>query len=287
MKSISAAEKTAMTRAMEMTFPKSQRLYEDEISYLFLTRFNKMFIQMMKTERGRRWMLGISEKAGEGVYGGIISRTRYMDDILVDAVDDKFDAVVNLGGGFDSRCVRFDMGDIPYFHMDQLRATKDFMKMMKKLPSGTPSNVRFVPIDFDRQNIAEVLMNAGFDRSMRTLFLWEGVTQYISEDAMSGTLDYIASTAKGSKVVFTYVLKALLDNPSSFPKYERIVKQVKTIGYEWVTGIDPDNIADLLEKHGLTLIEDVGAKEHQERYFKPIGREMTVMPIERIALAKV
>lgn len=69
---------------------------------------------------------------------------------------------------------------------------------MAGLPTGIPQNVRVVPIDFNRQSFEEELSKAGYDKAMKTFFILEGVTQYISEEALSGTLEYIASTKEGS-----------------------------------------------------------------------------------------
>lgn len=287
MKSILVAEKAAASRAMEMMFPEALRLYEDQVSIRFLTGINRFFIWIMKYESVRRWMIDLMDKVGEGIYGGIISRTRYIDDVLEAAIRNGFDAVVNLGGGYDTRCLRFDMKGIPYYHIDQQPVINGFRKIMTKFPSGVPSNIRFISIDFNNQSLEDELAKAGYDKSMKTLFLWEGVTQYITEVAMIGTLDYIASTAKGSQVVFTYVLKGLLENLESFPEYKGVVKQIKMTGAEWLTGIEPNDISDFLTEHGFSLTEDVGAEDYKVRYFEPIGREMVIMPIERIALAEV
>jgi len=37
----------------------------------------------------------------------------------------------------------------------------------------------------------------------------------------------------------------------------------------------------------LKLIEDVGAAEYQELYLEPLGRELSVIDMERVAFAEV
>lgn len=287
MNSIMISEKAAVSRATEMLFPKELRLYEDNFSIEFLTSMNRFYLFIMKSKILRQWILNLSDRMAPGVYGGIISRTKYMDDALTFAIENGFEAIVNLGAGYDTKCLRFDMKGIAYYHVDQGPVIDSFKKTVSKLDSGIPRNVIFVPIDFNEQILENELIKAGYNQSMKTLFIWEGVTQYITKNAVDSTLEFIGMTRKGSRVVFTYVVKGLLDNPKTFPKYKGLLKQIKLTGAQWLTGFESDDISNYLKEKGLTLIEDVGEKEYQKRYFKPINREVEIMTIERIAYAEV
>jgi O-methyltransferase involved in polyketide biosynthesis len=46
---------------------------------------------------------------------------------------------------------------------------------------------------------------AGYRESARTLFLWEGVTNYLDEAAVDATLRWCARASPGSLLLFTYV----------------------------------------------------------------------------------
>ena len=286
-KSMSTPEKAASSRAMEMLFPEKDRLYIDQYSKEFLTGFNRFFINIMKYKGVRNWMMNLMEKAGPGIYGGFISRTKYMDDVMEAAIANEFDAVVNLGGGYDTKCLRFDFKGLEYYHVDQKSVMNNYKKIMSGLEGGIPGHVKFVPIDFNTQNLGDELVKAGYDKDKRTLFLWEGVTQYITLEAVVDTLEFIASCLKGSQVVFTYVPKSLFTSSETFPEYRKVIKMAKRVGEEWITGLESEKISAFLEECGLVLIEDVGNTDYKRRYFEPIGREMTIMPIERIAYAEV
>ncbi len=158
---------------------------------------------------------------------------------------------------------------------------------MSSLKGGIPAHVRFVPIDFNTQNLEDELIKAGYSKDKKTLFLWEGVTQYIALEAVVATLEYIASCSKGSQVVFTYVPKCVFTSPESFPEYQKVIKMIKNVGEEWCTGLESEKISSFTEQCGLVLIEDVGSADYKKRYFEPIGREINIMPIERIAYAEV
>ncbi|KDR94158.1 methyltransferase, TIGR00027 family [Peptoclostridium litorale DSM 5388] len=288
MKSTKMAEKNAVVRACEYMLPPEIRLFDDPYSDKFVTSFNQFTIRIMKSKRLYNWIMGLSEKLSPGVNGGIVCRIRYIDDALLKAIEDGFEAVVNLGGGYDTRCLRIEnIGKLEYYHIDQPEVIDSFRERMARLSAGVPSNVRFVQIDFNVQSLEEELVRAGYDKTKKTIFIWEGVSQYISEEALVDTFEYIASTNAGNRVVFTYVLKEYLTNPEAFPKYKNIIKLIEKFGIKWINGLSPENMCDYLKANGLNLIEDVGSAEYQERYLTPIGRVMDVMPIERISLAEV
>ncbi|MCK8058966.1 MULTISPECIES: class I SAM-dependent methyltransferase [unclassified Fusibacter] len=189
MKKTTLADQTAASKAMEHMFSPEERLFEDEYSVKFISAFNRPFISMLQSKRLLHWMADLSEKIAPGVYGGLIARTRYIDDVIDKALGEGMETIVNLGGGYDTRCLRIGrMKEIDYYHVDQAEVIDKFSKNMAKLPMGIPDNVRFVSIDFDKQSLAEVLSNSGYDKRSKTLFIWEAVTQYISEEAVSDTL---------------------------------------------------------------------------------------------------
>jgi len=145
-----------------------------------------------------------------------------------------------------------------------------------------------VPIDFDNQDIGEALKAAGYVLSAKTLFIWEGVTQYISRESIDNTLKYVAQAARGSRIVFSYVLNSFIDG-SNIPKglsglYNLTINKDNPI---WLCGFNPDGIVEYLSKYSLHVIEDVGHREYLERYLNPRGRYLTAMEIERVVLAEL
>ena len=80
---------------------------------------------------------------------------------------------------------------------------------------------------------------AGYDPRRRTLFIWEGVTNYLTEDAVDGTLRWCAGAAAGSTVVFTYVHRQVLDAPQAFYGTEKLFTTLSAAGERWTFGLDP------------------------------------------------
>jgi len=289
MQQSSTAYGAAFLRAVENLLPEGKRLFEDPYSEKLLPAIYKFFVMIMRPPKIWNFLMNMREKSSPGVIGGILCRTCYIDDVLNNAIKEGFGAVVNLGAGMDTRAFRIPgIENIQFFELDFHEVLKAKRAYIDKNIRALPSNISLVPVDFNSQDVGEELKKAGYDLSLKTLFIWEGVTQYISEEAVENTLKYVARAATGSRIVFTYVLESFIDG-SYIPDglnslYKFFLKKKKLL---WFCGFEPAEMGEYLSKYSLALIEDVGTEEYLERYIKPKGRDLTVMEIERTVLAEV
>ena len=243
----------------------------------------------MRSPRILNSLVKVREKLTPGVIGGLICRTRYIDDVLSNAIEEGFETVVNLGAGMVTRVLRIPgTKNVKYFELDFPELQKAKTAYIDKTIGELPANISLVPIDFNTQDMGEELQKAGYALSSRTLFIWEGVTQYISREAVDNALKYVARSVAGSTIVFTYVLKSFIvgshipDGLNSL--YKLTLNKKKPL---WFCGFEPAEMQEYLLKFSLHLIEDVGHEEYLERYLKPKGRDLTVFKIERTVLADV
>jgi len=289
MKQSSTGYGPAMMRAMENLLPEDKRLFEDPYSEKFLSPFWKFWVILARSPKILNFLIRMREKLTPGIIGGLMCRTCYIDDVLNNAIKEGVGTVVNLGAGMDTRAFRISgIENIQYFELDFPELQKVKRSYIDKKIGELPSNVSLVPIDFNSQDLGEELKKAGYTLSSKTLFIWEGVTQYISKEAVDNTIKYVAQAHTGSKVVFTYVLKSFI-NGSYIPDglnslYKTMLNKKNPL---WFCGFDPGEMHEYLSKYSLYLIEDVGHEEFLERYIKPKGRDLTVMEIERTVLAEV
>lgn len=159
--------------------------------------------------------------------------------------------------------------------------------LMKKCLGELPNNVIYTSIDFNIQTLDEVLTVKDLDFSKPIFFIWEGVTPYITEEAVNNTLEFISKASSGSIVVFTYILKSVIDGTSDIMGANELINLLKAGDQTWRFGLKPSDISDFIKQYNLELIEDVGASYYQENYLKPIKRKLDVSPIERIIYAKI
>ena len=142
-------------------------------------------------------------------------------------------------------------------------------------------------MNFDQQDLSNILRAAGFQEGKRTLFIWEGVTQYLTAEAVNDTLEFVSgASGPGSGIVFTYVLRGIIDGTARPEWFRPFLSFARRVGSPFIFGLDPGELEQYLSDRGLRLIDDVGAAEYQDRYLEPLGRKMNVFEGERVAFAK-
>ncbi len=290
MKATQTGAGAAFFRTVGMLYPKEKQLFEDPYSEKLLPPLFKFLIAPLRSPKRFDRMIQSREKKYPGELGWMFCRTRYIDDVLKNSIAKKeIEAVVNLGSGMDCRAYYIPgIESIRYFEVDHPSVIKKKKAKLKKILGKLPNHVIFVPIDFEKQSLDTELKKAEYSVSSNTLFIWEGVTQYISKEANDSTLKYVAQAAPGSNIVFTYVLKSFIDGKEIHEGTEIIYKRLcKKSNPLWIYGLYPTDIGNYLSQYSLALIEDIGSDEVKERYMKLVNLDLEVFKIERIALAEV
>ena len=80
----------------------------------------------------------------------------------------------------------------------------------------------------------------------RTLFLWEGVTNYLDEPR--STRRCASSRALGQALIFTYVDRAVLDGADAFAGGPESVAYVRALGEPFTFGFDPAELRAYLRR---------------------------------------
>ncbi len=194
-----------------------------------------------------------------------------------------------LGAGLDSRAYRIEGAESArFFEVDQPSLLEEKLPRLTRQLGALPSHVQYVPIDFDSQDLGEELTAAGYDRSASTLFIWEGVSQYITREALEATLRYVGRTAPGNRIAFSYVVQSFIEDRSAYPELDLLWRaSCKGDDPLWKGGLERESLEETLAGFCLRIVEEIGRREHQARYLEPKGRSLAVFEIERIVLAEV
>lgn len=272
--------------AIEQHFPEGVRIIQDSMAYQILPPGVKAYVWATRFPVVRDWMVKSAEKNVPGIWSGMMCRKRYIDDRVTEAVGNHVQAIVNLGAGFDTRAFRLSaLANVPIWEVDQPENIATKAAGLRKIFGAIPAHTILVPIDFDHQQLGAVLAAHGYVTNAKTFFIWEAVTQYLTEEGIQATFDFLASAPVGSCLAFTYVRKDFIEG-KGFYGQEYIYQQMRVKDKIWLFGFDPEDIADFLNKRGWRLWEDVGYDELAERYVKPTGRKLNSMAIERMVYAE-
>jgi methyltransferase (TIGR00027 family) len=255
----------------------------------FLPLKHRVIVRLLQVPVLGAALLAKRERQIPGIMGNLLCRTRFIDDTFRDAVAEGFEQVAILGAGFDSRAYRIPgTSRIRVFEVDHPATQAWKRDRIERMHNELASHVTFVPIDFERQELGEVMAAAGFRTGARTFFIWEGVTQYIAAEAVDSTLRYVShAAAPGSRIVFTYIHRGLIDGSATMQGAQKLLSELERQGEPWIFGIDPAELPGYLAARGLKLVEDVGAADYRKRYLDPIGRGMDIFEGERVAVAEV
>lgn len=278
----------ALYRAIESARPQSKRLFTDSFAIHFLRTSLQPIAALCRISGLHAAVAWYADHRAPGARTSAIARTRLIDDLVCQALRNGIRQVVILGAGFDCRLYRLpQLGSATAFEVDSPAMVTVKTSRLRALVREWPANVRLVDIDFERQHLAERLRVAGFDREQPTMFVWEGVTNYLTASAVDAVLRYVAACGDGSRLVFTYVHRDALDGSGRFPDANKIVSNVEKLGEPWIFGLTPEELPSFLRSRGLLLIQDHGAREYRRTYFGTAGESMRGYEFYHVALASV
>lgn len=221
-----------------------------------------------------------------GLLTHVALRTAAIDAAVRAEAQEALPQLVILGAGLDARAFRMpEVGDSVVFEVD-FPSTQALKQRQARGLSATARDVRFVPIDFERESLEDVLVRAGHRADVRTVWIWEGVTMYLDPAAMEATLATVsARSAASSALLMTY------GTPDLAPLLEGALAPVAPL-VDFAFGLlgEPlrgrmsrEEAHALLRKHGLVPREDTGSPEWAAAHLR--GRASRIVIGERLVRA--
>ena len=282
------AQYMALFRALESARPPPDRLFVDPCAAAFLPRPLRVVAAISRLPPVGSAVCGYIDRRWPGARTSAVARTRFIDDAVEAALADGCRQVVILGAGFDARAYRMEaMRAVPVFEVDHPSTSATKRAVVGRALGAEPPHVRFVAVDFDAGPWDRALAAAGWDPQRRTLVIWEGVSNYLTEAAVDGTLRWCARTAPGSRAIFTYIHARVLVDPRAFEGTERLFATLRDTGEQWTFGLDPADLDSFLAERGLELQSDLGATEYRARCYGREAESMRGYEFYRIAVARV
>jgi methyltransferase (TIGR00027 family) len=120
--------------------------------------------------------------------------------------------------------------------------------------------ITYIPVDYSSESWADKLLEAGFDKTKKTLFLWQSVSLYLEADVVKETLMKMADLCvDGSIIAQDFYSKAFaLGEYSKTAK--RFMSIIEKMGEPPKFGIDMSNdpkaaVESFLKECGLEMTE--------------------------------
>ena len=288
------AQGVAKQRLIETLAKSDKRVINDPYADRFV--MGAGFIKLM----GHKFSAWFGKKLAPGLHEHLIARTRFIDDLIEKAAATGAEQYVILGAGYDLRAHRLDLpSSLRIFEVDQAEVQA---RKRSKLPENltNAANVTYVTVDFTHQSLAEQLTAAGFDKSKPTIFTLEGVSQYITKEAVSSTIEELATLIQTTSATFfiSYVDELLNKDPEAcfgtgYPNAARRAETIKIlsakVGEPWISFYTAEEIASLLSRNGFSVTENVTVEDLNSLYFTPVSRtlrENQIFKLEHFVVAK-
>jgi methyltransferase (TIGR00027 family) len=266
------AKGTAAMRAIESEKPADERICYDPFARELTDTVFYLLIKLLA---------GYGERRTHGALTFIVCRCRYFDDYLHECLKSGTAQLVILGAGLDSRAYRDELlqGAVRTFEVDHPATQASKIERVKKVFGKIPTNVAYVPIDFNDETL-DKLLACGYDWSLKTLFIWEGVTFYLDAEAVDATLAWVrANAAPGSAIIFDY--QYISEPTRAHAMLSRLTGERRAFG------IEKGQIEDFLTQRGFTHVVNANAEQLKRIYCAGPNQGRTVAEIYAIVHAQV
>jgi methyltransferase (TIGR00027 family) len=177
---------------------------------------------------------------------------------------------VILGAGYDSRAYRFDKmkEQLKVFEVDHPATQADKLAKVRGIFGTIPTHVTFVPVDFNVQTLEKRMPESGYDRALITLFIWQGVTMYLTTKAVDDTLKFVVQhSVPESAIVFDYVYRDVLDGDQKHNEIRNMCRYRFMTGEGLTFGINEGMIEAFLIERGFHQVRDMDANGLKQAYF--------------------
>jgi methyltransferase (TIGR00027 family) len=203
----------------------------------------------------------------------VVSRAKYAEDTLEEAVRQGVKQYIILGAGMDTFAFRRPdlMEQLEVFELDH-PATQEFkLHRLTELGWEYPVNLHFIPIDFTKEKLETALTKSlAYDLEAKSLFSWFGVTPYLTQEEVLTTLRSIANVApSGSTVVFDYTDIDAFKPEKLSQRMKESMEFLEKVGEPMKAGgFNPSNLVEDLASLGFNLKENLSPTDIKETYLK-------------------
>lgn len=274
------AQGTALQRAVHQLLEKPL-VFDDPLA-----------LKILGAQRAKWLALNLDRfetPASRAMRAFLVTRSRYAEDELARVYQQGTRQYIVLGAGLDTFAYRNPHGRrLRVFEVDHPSTQAWKRAHLHDQRIGVPRSLTFVPVDFEKQSLANRLREAGFRRDAPVFISWLGVTMYLTRDAVMQTLRFVSeSCARGSEIVFDFSLPeealGVVERMSRAKRAARVAK----IGEPWISHFDPASLVRELTAMGFSQANHFGANEANELYFANRDDRFSFRGSARIMTARV
>jgi methyltransferase (TIGR00027 family) len=270
--------------AIEHNSAPPKRLVDDDLAESFLPKGLRTFVRATRIGALRTAVIAAAERSGPGLWASIACRKRFIDERLSDPLNE-VGTVVILGSGLDTRPYRIARhSPLPVFEVDQQVNIERKAELVHRALGAIPESIRLVTADFERDDWMAALTASGYHDAGHTMFILEGVTQYLSPAAVHAMFEQLQHVAPGNRLIFTYVRQDFIDGVNLYGA-QSLYRRCRQRQQIWKTGFEPEQLEEILRGYGWRVIEQAGPGYYRDTYIRPTGRNLKASALEWTAVS--
>jgi methyltransferase (TIGR00027 family) len=184
------------------------------------------------------------------IYAAVVHRTRFLDDHVTEAVKSGCGQVVILAAGLDSRAFRLE--SVARFFEIDLANLFEFKEPVVVGKPVTAASRTVITADLTDPSWTAALTASGFDPSVPTAWIAEGILMYLTDEQNDMLMSEIAGlSASGSYLMFVANGPGWLADEHS----KQLKDAVDSAGYGFQSHLDDPEV--WLSRFGWTMVEAV------------------------------
>ena len=281
------AEDMAGYRAMEMLRPEEDRVCEDPFAKYFLSgSWEKRYKAPI---RGKIY-LWLGNLYNPGGSNAVAARATFIAEYIKTCLADGIEQLVILGAGYDCRAYRMEelKTGVGIFEVDHPATQDQKKRILNRVCNGMPNSVGFVPCRLEDNGIGEQLIERGYDKSKKSLFIMEGLIMYLDPEAVRKLFYFISELCcPDSAVVFDFLPPGIEDGTISNRGGKNMYSWGKKRGEPFKFGIEKRHLPQFLSEIGFNDIKVIAAEQCRNKYFKGASRKRSISPLFSFAHATV
>jgi len=236
-----------------------------------------------------RWLVQLAERlALPGIQAHYAARKRFIEDAARAFLAQGGTQAVVIGAGLDTLAPRLAarFARANFVEIDHPATQRDKRLGLDGL---APVNLRLVPADLSREPLAHVLARVpGLQTRARTFFAIEGLTMYLSAEAVSDLLRACADgSAPGSRVAWTF-MEPDPEGRVAFRGSRRglVNRWLARRSEPFTWGVAREGVSALVAPLGWRVVEIADAPVLRTRYLEPLGLALRLAEGEAICLCE-
>lgn len=199
-----------------------------------------------------------AEKFQRIAYWYIILREKHGDEVIENTITSGCKQILLLGAGYDTRFFRLPSvkeNSVATFEVDLSQTINEKRRYLIERLGKIPQGLSLIPLDFNQDNLSCV-SQYGFDKTIPTAYIWQGVSYYLPKETISNVLDFIkAQMAPGSIFVFDCCSPLMTFKNNQVLGIASNIDQLSAIGEPYVFGVYSDEMQVWLTEKGFQDIQ--------------------------------